>query len=162
MADIQPAEIGEFTTLIEALENSWVAKLTTETVWGFPINEIVHILSISVVVGICVVYAANTLIQSGIEPKALRRYTTPLCIIAFAIAFLTGFIFFAAWPERYLGNPAFLVKLILLTILLILQTLIWRGYGSKADSRIITVYAWTSLVVSIATIAAGRLIAYLA
>lgn len=151
-----------FEAMIEALQISWVAKLTTDTLWGFPINEIIHILSVSVVVGVTVVYAVNTLIQNSLEPRVLRRYATPFFIAAFVIALLTGFVFFAAWPERYLTNTAFLVKLILLAVLLALNTFIWRAHHSENINRTTKVCAWISLIVALATIAAGRLIAYLA
>lgn len=151
-----------FETMMEALQVSWVAKLTTDTLWGFPINEIIHILSVSVVVGVAVVYAVNTLIQNSLEARVLRRYATPFFVIAFVIALLTGFVFFAAWPERYLTNSAFLVKLVLLAVLLTLNVFIWRAHHSENISRATKACAWVSLIVALATIAAGRLIAYVA
>jgi len=147
-------------TLKAALENSWFARLTTETAWGFAINEIVHILSVSVIVAVAVVYVANSLSKNTISSSQVRRYLAPFVGTSFLIALFTGFIFFAAWPDRYLGNPAFLIKMPMLIVLAALNILIWRGYKSETLSRKTKIASWIALIIALATIAAGRLIAY--
>jgi|SaaInlV_100m_DNA_5_1039725.scaffolds.fasta_scaffold06487_2 hypothetical protein len=145
---------------MELLQNSWIAKLTTHTVWGFPINEIVHILSISVVVGVVMLLAANCGDSRRIQTDLVRRYVAPIFTIAFAVAFATGFIFFAAWPERYLNNPAFWIKIPLLLSLVTLNILILKSYREQQINSITKLFSYVAVAVAFATIAAGRLIAY--
>lgn len=147
-------------TLIEALQYSWFARLTTETAWGFVINEIVHILSVSVIVAVAVCYVAHSLSEKTISSGLVRRYLTPFVCISFLIALFTGFLFFAAWPDRYLDNPAFLFKMPMLIVLATLNILIWRGYKTETLSRKTKIASWIALIIALATIAAGRLIAY--
>ena len=143
-----------------ALEASWFARLTTETAWGFAINEIVHILAVSVIVAVAFVYAAHSLSENTISNSQVRRYLAPFVGTSFLIALFTGFLFFAAWPDRYLGNPAFLIKIPMLLVLAVLNVLIWRGYKSETLSRKTKIASWIALIIALATIAAGRLIAY--
>jgi hypothetical protein len=145
---------------MDYLENSWLAKLTTETVWGFPINEIVHILSASVVVGIAVLFVANSLTTPRIEASLLRRYSAPLFVVSFIVALASGIVFFAAWPDRYLTNLAFGFKIPLVIAIAILSVFIWRGSKSAETSGKNTVLVWASLVLSLSAIVAGRLMAY--
>ncbi len=145
---------------MEFLENSWFARLTTETAWGFAINEIIHILSISVIVAVAVLYVAHSVSEKRMETKQVRKFVAPFAATAFAIALFTGFVFFAAWPDRYLDNPAFLIKMPMLITLAILNILIWRGYASTELSMTTKCITWLALAIALATIAAGRLIAY--
>lgn len=145
---------------MEYLANSWIARLTTDTVWGFPINEIFHILSASVVVGIAVLFVANSLTTPRIEASLLRRYSAPLFVVSFIVALATGVVFFAAWPDRYLTNIAFIFKVPLVTAIAILSVFIWRGSKSEETSVKITVLVWLLLALSLSAIVAGRLMAY--
>ena len=97
--------------MLDWLESSIFARLITQTLWGFPINEFVHILAISTVTGVTFALAANLWLGKPVAMEALQRYLRSFFYGGFAIAFGSGFLFFAAWPDRYLSNTAFWAKL---------------------------------------------------
>ncbi len=106
---------------MEWLETSIFGRLINNTLWGFPINEILHIFAMALVIGAIVAFSARVFGVSSIPPASLARVLTPILILGAAVSLVTGFLFFAAWPYTYLGNPVFQAKMLLLLLMLALS-----------------------------------------
>lgn len=84
--------------------------------WWFPLIESIHVLAAALVVGAIVTVDVRLL---GL---AARRYDVsrivkeivPWSQSAFAVSVITGAALFITSADRYVDNPAFLVKLVLL------------------------------------------------
>ena len=144
------------------LEQTFFARLISETIWGFPINEIVHILAFSTLLG-CVVALAGLLSRTSAEGREpLLRYLRWTAVISFPPLVLSGFTFFASYPDRYIQNAAFLTKLPLL-LLLFASLAVLLGFSAVWQQRSLAVrrvIAAGLVLLTLATLVAGRLIAY--
>lgn len=150
---------GTGEKVIESVQNSWFAKLISETLWGFAINEVIHILSVSIMVGAVVAVSIARLRHSAASFADLDRYCRWFFWMAFPVALVSGFLFFAAWPDRYLDNAAFWGKLLSVGLLLPGFQLLTIKSGKFDQLRLVWIVL---LIFAFAAIVSGRLMAYLA
>jgi len=89
--------------------------------WLFPVIQSIHIIGLSMVVGtICVVdlrLLGITMRRQTV--RALASSFMPWTVGGLVTVLITGPLLFGSDMERYLRNPAFLLKIILLVIALI-------------------------------------------
>ena len=99
-------------------------------------------------------------VGKGIPPEAFRRFV-PLMWIGLWMNLLTGIALLIGYPTKALTNPVFYLKLGLIAIGLAILRAIFRRTGSgHAAMGITKVLAAALLIAWIATITAGRLLAY--
>jgi hypothetical protein len=145
---------------------------TIKTVeWLIPTIQTIHILSISVVMGGAVVMDLRVLgVISRNQPlAAVAHRFLPWVWGGLIVLFLSGSTLIIAEPGRSLPNPAFLVKMSLLAVVVVLTLAFQRSlrnderFWEKSTSRRISVrvLATTSLVFWVGIVFAGRWIAYI-
>lgn len=156
--------------ILTFLENSWPAKLAQDSLWGFPILEIVHLIGLTVVVGGMVILDLRLIgIGRSRSAIALQRMILPHVFGGFAIAFVGGFWLFIYQANKLAHDQAFLIKMLVLFPLVGLNALFMHFVAQKNMAAwdkdvmpppLVRISALISLVVWLCILAAGRLIAY--
>ena len=143
----------------------------TKVGWLSPTIQTLHLLSIAAVIGSAGAINLRLAGFSGLQhPTAnLVRRFTPIIWSALVVMLLTGSLLIVNRPTRYFGNWSFLTKvaLLLLAILITLfvQVAVRRNptFWESPPTMLTTarVVAICTLMIWIAIIFAGRLIAYM-
>lgn len=138
--------------------------------WIIPAVQTIHILSISVVMSsVLVIYLRilGVLGQSQTIAQVMARFL-PWVWCTLVILLITGVTLIIGEPGRSLQNPAFLLKMSMLLIVIITTVLLQRPvekdatYWERDNSRraVGRLVAGVSLLMWIAIVCAGRMIAY--
>jgi len=150
------------------IEGSWLSVWMREavTLWAFPFVLILHTVGLAFLVGVNVAVDLRALGGAmGVPLISLRRYYRWMWTGFWVNAF-SGVLLLIAYPTKALTNPLFYVKLGLIAVGLVLAGKI-RGYlesgmvgATDTAPRPLRTLAAVSLVVWVASITAGRLLAY--
>jgi hypothetical protein len=150
-----------------SLQESALGHLMRSSPALYPGVEILHIIGFVVLVGSILALDLRLLgwgRSIAIQPMA--QLLLPLSRAGFLLAIIMGFLLFSADASHVVKNPAFRVKLLLLAVALVNIVIAhagpWRDMGRWGD-RIpagAKVTALLSLLLWLAIICAGRLIAY--
>jgi hypothetical protein len=152
----------EFWAWLQALPISEHIGFT----WWFPLLESIHVLAIGLVVGTILMVDLRLLGLAALRYPASRvtRELVPWTWIGFVVAFITGFGMFMAGATRYVENPAFQIKFMLLPLAAL--NMVWfqfrtmRTISSWDDTNVLPTTAQlagaTSLLLWIGVLLAGR------
>lgn len=151
------------------LENSVLAEAIRQWVWAYPFIEILHILSITLLVGSVVMFDLRLLgVSRHVTIAAMAEQLLPWAYASFGIVMLSGFLLFATDATAIALNPAFRLKLVLILGASINAiTFHWKCYplvrqwnlGIKPP-KMVRAIAIISIILWIAVITCGSLIAY--
>lgn len=151
------------------LEQSAPAVAMRNSIWLYPIVEIVHLFGIVVLAGSAFMFDLRLLGLSGnVRVTDMARHLLPRARLGLSIVAPSGLLMFVAHATDWGTSPVFRVKLALITIA-ILNTFVFHGRTVKSIEQWDQhkpvplggkVAAVVSLVLWTATIAAGRLLAY--
>lgn len=105
-------------SIVSWLGQSAVAEAIQVSGWMFPTIESVHVLAITLVVGVIAIMDLRLL---GLTSRtravtAVSRDTLPWVWVAFAIAVISGVLMFVSNAETYYSNRAFLIKMGLIAL----------------------------------------------
>lgn len=141
-----------------------------DSLWMYPIVEIVHIVGFVFLVGAAIMFDLRVLgLSRNIEMRNLARHLRPWSIASVLVVVPAGLMMFSAHATEFAANPAFLLKLSLIA-LAGLNALAFhlgpyqhvdrwnRNAAAPANARI---FAFASIVIWLAVISCGRLLAYL-
>ena len=153
-----------FTELISQLP---IAALMRKSDWAYPLISTVHILAIGLIIGSVVVLDLRLLgswrhLPLGEIAPVLSRTAAA----GVGLALISGFLLFSVQAGNYLANPAFQIKLGMVTLALLNIACIhlhpdWRGIKTRHTlSLTIRFCAVFSLLLWVLTVAAGRWIAF--
>ena len=150
------------------IENSFLSVWLREatTIWAFPFVLILHTVGLAFLVGVNVAIDVRALGGAmGVPLISLRRYYRWMWAGFWVNAF-SGVLLLIAYPTKALTNPLFYLKLTLIASGLVLAAKI-RAYvtsgsigATDAAPRRLRKLAAVSLLVWVASITAGRLLAY--
>ena len=152
---------------VEALA---IAKAMREQLWLYPAVEVVHIVGFVVLVGSVVMFDLRVLgLSRGVPVRGLARHLLPWSVAALLLIVPSGLLMFAAHAGDFLGNRAFQVKMALLLAAGMNAAFFHTGpYQSVAawDTNATAplparMSVAASILIWIAVIACGRLLAYL-
>jgi hypothetical protein len=142
----------------------WMREATT--LWAFPFVLILHTVGLAFLVGVNVAIDLRVLGGAmGVPLLSLRRYYRWMWAGFWVNAF-SGVLLLIAYPTKALTNPLFYLKLTLIGIGLVLAAKIRRyvtgGTVGATDSapRHLRILAAASLLIWVASITTGRLLAY--
>lgn len=134
--------------------------------WLYPVVEIVHIVGFSVLVGAVAMFDLRLLgLGRALPVRDLARHLLPWSWLALLLIVPSGLLMLSTQPEL-LDNRAFVLKLALIATAglnaLAFHAGPWRraehwGAAAPAPARL---HAGVSLLLWIAVIACGRLLAY--
>lgn len=152
-----------------ALETSGLGEALRGSLWLYPLVEVLHILGLALLVGAIAAFDVRLMgLHARLPADALSRLLLPVAVAGFVLAVPTGILLFISEATALAGNTAFLVKMGLLVAALANIALFHRGAGRRildwggggrppAAAR---VAGAASLLLWVAVLAAGRLIAY--
>ena len=150
--------------LTDSPAHTWALGLLRSSEIVSPLAQAAHIVGFSIVLGASGMIALRVLglgLASQSPPEMSRRLY-PWLGGALVVLLLTGSLLFLARPERYLVNSAFQAKLSFLLVNLamtaVLAAVLRRETGWRTAAA--RVLAAISVLRWIATILAGRMIAY--
>jgi hypothetical protein len=143
----------------------WVSA--SDSLWAYPTVLTLHTIGLGMLVGANAVIDFRLLgVAREIPIAALRKAFRPLWI-GFWINAVSGIALFAGAASRKGTQPIFFVKLALIAVALIVVGVIRANvFGDQPPPEMAIpakakVLAWLSLVLWVAAIAAGRLMAYM-
>lgn len=145
----------EFTAL--AAYGEWLRR----SLWAYPALETVHIASIATLFGSLLVLELRLFgLGAGLAIKALAQLALPVSVLGLAGAATSGLLLFAADADDLLLNPAFRLKMLLL-VLAGINAAAFHAAGLLHSAGIATrVQAGLSILIWLAIMACGRMIAY--
>ena len=155
--------------LLVWLESSELAAAMRQWLWLYPIVEIVHIVGFVILVGAVVMFDLRVLgLGRGLHVTALARHLLRWSWAGLALVVPAGLMMFTAHATEFATNPAFLLKLALLATAALnvafFHMVPYRSVGAwdvAAEAPVAArAAAVLSIVVWIAVITCGRLIAY--
>lgn len=155
--------------VFEALNQSDVTIWLNSLLWGFPSAEIFHIVMTGGFFGSVVLMDLRLLgFHRFLSANQLLRHAIPCLWWLFLGVLLSGILLFLYMPLEYSGNPAFLLKMVLIPIgginsllmhvVLMRNQHVWDSHGRPPFA--VRFSAFISLLVWMGALACGRLIAY--
>jgi len=155
-------------SLSSTLAESALASAIRHSELAYPLLSSLHIVGIGILLGNILLLDLRLL--GVLRHSALAEVLSLLSRIAglgLGLAIVSGLLLFSVQPQHYLRNPAFLLKLALLSLALLNLLLVqysqsWRQAqsGSQVNSGL-KLAAACSLLLWLAIIIAGRWIAFI-
>ena len=152
------------------LEQSGAAQAMRQWLWLYPTVEIIHIGGIVLLVGAAAMFDLRLLgLSRSLPVAALARHLLPWARLGLATVAPTGFLMFAAHATEFATNPAFQLKLTLITAGC-LNAAVFHRWPFRSVSAwdvehptppVARVAAVASLLLWAGVITCGRLLAYL-
>jgi hypothetical protein len=151
------------------LESTGLAVAMRQWMWLYPAVEILHILGFIVLVGSAFMFDLRLLGLSRDLPVAgMARHLLRWARLSLLVVAPTGAMLFMAHATEFATNPAFQLKLVLITAALLTAAVFHRwpfrtvgdwdteiaGPGAARAAGVLSLALWTSVL------ACGRLIAY--
>jgi hypothetical protein len=149
-----------------ALEQSAFAHVLRESLFLYPLANVLHVVAVATLLGSIAVFDLRLLgLGKGVPIAALARLALPVAAGALCVAVPTGAALFSAEAPAYLRNPVFLTKIGLivlaaLNIALFHAALRRSALVSGEIPPAVRASAVASLSLWLAALIAGRLIAY--
>lgn len=148
-------------TPLAALDRLPLAVALRESVWAFPLLEIVHIAAFAAMIGSVLMVELRVFgLRRALPLDELGKLGAAIGVTAFVLIVASGSLLFLSDAAGYIGNRAFVVKLGLITVAAI-NMLVFHARGSLArPDAVARAQAALSLLLWLGVIAAGRMIAY--
>lgn len=151
------------------LEATPLSLAMRSSLWLYPIVEIFHIVGFALLVGGIAMFDLRVLGASRFLPvQGLGRHLLPWSVASLLLIIPAGLMMFSAHPHEFVDNRVFLLKLTLIAAAGINAVLFHVGaYRSVARwntgvaaPMAAQLHALASLVIWVAVICCGRLLAY--
>ena len=150
----------------QAVESSAISTWLRESpsLWAFPFVLILHTVGLAFLVGTSVAIAARTLgLAADLPLASLERYLVVMWV-GFWVNAASGLALLTAYPTKALTNPLFYVKLALIgAALATIRPVLRHVRHAEPETplrRRLKLVAAASLVCWVASITAGRFLAY--
>ena len=152
--------------LLAALEASGLGNAARNTVWLYPLVNLVHVLGAAVLVGSIAVFDVLVLRRRYAAAAYAGTVAIPLAATGLALQAASGVVLFSAEATAIARNPAFLFKMALLAVGLANVVAFHASHSLAALAGesyrpAVRLNAMVSLAVWIFILLAGRAIAYL-
>jgi len=158
------------TSPLAAIEKLPLAVAMRQELWLYPAVEIVHIFGFVLLVGSVMVLDLRLL---GLSPRLsireLSRHVLPWTAGALLLIVPSGLLMFIAHAAEFVGNTAFIIKMSLLMCAGLNAAMFHAGvfrsvamWDSNTPMPVAArVHALVSLLIWMAVLACGRLLAYI-
>jgi hypothetical protein len=147
---------------LDALQRLPLAVAIRESVWAFPLLEIVHIAAFAAMIGSVLIVELRVFgLRKALPLPELGRLGAATGLAAFAVIVASGSLLFLSDAAAYIASRAFAVKLGLIALAAI-NMVVFHLRGSLAQPDALAKgQAALSLLLWLGVISAGRMIAYL-
>jgi len=155
--------------LLRALEDGGVGAAMRDSMWLYPVVETLHIIGFIVLVGAVIMFDLRVLgLSKRVPVRLLASHLLPWGALALVLIVPAGLLMFASDASALVSNRAFVLKMLLLMLagtnaaafhLGAFRTAErWdQGVSAPLAARL---HAGASLVIWLAIVACGRMIAY--
>lgn len=148
--------------MLATLETSALAETIRRAAWAYPLLETVHIASFAALIGSVLLFELRVFgVARAVGVVPLARLALRTALIAFACAAMSGALLFIPSATELAAHPAFQVKLLLILLAGLNAAVFHMRGGVRGHDAVARLQAMASLVLLLAVLAAGRLIAYL-
>jgi hypothetical protein len=151
------------------LESTQYSAWVRGELWGWPLALTVHAFGTALVIGFIFIISLRLLGLFETIPYTSLNRLFPVIWVALVLQFLSGFTLWMAKPTRYVADGAFVLKLSLVIVGIILtlyfhgtikrEAAAWEAAGAVSSRAVkfvaATLLVWCSVLVT------GRLTAYL-
>lgn len=155
--------------ILHWLENTSWASAIRQSLWLYPALEIVHLVGIVMLVGAAFMFDLRLLgFSKNLSIRDLSRHLLPWSQRGLLLIIPSGILLFITNSESLGRDPTFLLKMSLL-ILAAFNALVFHNWifkyqiNSKVQEKVLfssKISAFVSIIVWIAIISCGRLLAY--
>jgi hypothetical protein len=156
--------MGEFDPIFRWIEHGALSTFLRESAVAFPLIVVLHTLGMGFLAGGSAVIDLRLLGVARQVPIASLRRVLPVLWGALAVNVASGLLLLTAYPTKALTNPVFCVKMTLLAAavwsLAAIRNKALPPAASDTASPFARRLAALSLVLWLAAITAGRLLAY--
>lgn len=151
------------------LEATALSQAMRGSLWMYPIVEIVHILGFVILVGSVAMFDFRVLgLSPGLPVQRLGRHLLRWSMASLLLIVPAGLLMFSAHPQDFIGNRIFLLKMLLIMTAAVNAAMFHMGPYRHVDQWDTLVaapasaklHAVVSLLIWIAVISCGRLLAY--
>ncbi|HWA14554.1 MAG TPA: DUF6644 family protein [Burkholderiales bacterium] len=166
---MSPAGTPPGGQLLQALEHGGIGEAMRNSIWLYPAVETLHIVGFILLVGAVLMFDLRVLgLSRRVPVRMLAGHLLPWGAAALVLIVPAGLLLFAADATAMVGNRAFVLKMILLMAAAtnaaafhlgpFRSVTAWdQGITAPLSARL---HAGASLVLWLAIIACGRMIAY--
>lgn len=156
--------------MLGAIEASGLGGAMRNSLWLYPAVEIIHIIGFAVLFGSIAMFDLRLLgVSRSLPVRALARHLLPWTVGSLMLIVPSGLAMFSAHASDFVSNGAFLLKLVLLFAAATNAAAFHAGAyrtvdqwdRDRATPAAARMHATLSLMLWIAVIACGRLLAYL-
>lgn len=120
--------------MLEWLENTSFAAWVREDVWGWPVALTLHALGTALVIGFILIISLRLLGLFRMIPVTSLSRLFPVIWAALVLQFLSGFALWMSKPTRYVADGAFMLKVSLIVVGIILTLQFYRTVNNEAGS----------------------------
>jgi hypothetical protein len=151
------------------LEGSALSRAMRESLWMYPIVEIVHIVGFVLLVGSVAMFDFRILgLSKGLPVQRLGRHLLRWSLASLLLIVPAGLMMFSAHPQDFIGNRIFLIKMLLIVSAAVNAAMFHMGsYRSVGEWDTLVpapfsakLHAGLSLLIWVSVISCGRLLAY--
>lgn len=151
------------------LEATTLSRAMRDSLWMYPIVEIVHILGFVILVGSVAMFDLRVLgLSKGLPMQRLGRQLLRWSLASLVLIVPAGLMMFSAHPQDFISNRRFLLKMLLIMTAAVNAAMFhMKPYRTveQWDTLVAAplsakLHASLSLLIWIAVISCGRLLAY--
>lgn len=151
------------------LEASALSRAMRESLWMYPIVEIVHIIGFVLLVGSVAMFDFRILgLSKGLSVQRMGRHLLRWSVASLLLIVPAGLLMFSAHPQDFIGNRIFLIKMLLILSAAINAAMFHLGTYRRVeqwDTQVpapfsAKLHAGLSLLIWVSVISCGRLLAY--
>jgi hypothetical protein len=153
--------------LLEWFENSALARMVQESMWGYPIVLSSHAVGMAILVGLALMINFRVLGLAPKVPLAALKTMFRIAWVGLVINVVSGTMLFVANADAFFQSTPFWLKISLLVVGITLLVMLSRRIPGASDSaqdyvptRQVRWIAFLSSVALFGVIVFGRLIAY--
>ena len=154
--------------MLDWLQNTGIARMVQESLWGYPIVLSSHAVGMAILAGIVLMINFRVLGLAPAIPISALKTMFRVALLGLVINLVSGLMLFVANAHAFFESNPFWIKLALLTIGITLMVKMSRQLFDPTDSgadmvatkgvkrlAVISSVAWFGVII------AGRLIAYI-
>jgi hypothetical protein len=151
------------------LEATALSQAMRGSLWMYPIVEVVHILGFVILVGSVAMFDFRILgMSKGLPVQRLGRHLLRWAVASLVLIVPAGLMMFSAHPQDFISNRIFVLKMLLIMMAALNAAMFHIGPYRSADQwdtqisapASAKLHASLSLLIWIAVISCGRLLAY--
>jgi hypothetical protein len=136
--------------------------------WAWPIVESVHFVGLTLLFGSIAAWDLRLLGLAAAVPVSAFHRLVPFAVLGFGVNIASGFLFLVAYPDQYVYNPAFHLKLLCILLaganVVCFYLLVFRRARELAPGQPLPLMARASGAISLllwmTVIVCGRMITF--